>query len=567
MAFAEKKQKLYELTAAFDSLAQGALNTLKYDGIPLWWFYKIRFMRDALPSQFDNFERVLQLAEKNAVSRFVHLKKQQAAARMLARTLAMNERLKCRWAPAPQHIPGDILFLVHTIALEQKGNELVIDRMQCVYNELKKKKSVSLLVVDPLSAPAQPALGRWPHLIYAHMTREIRENAGRKAAELHAAWEKIRPNFEKAGTEKNRAYFPFFMPALDFFFSREMSAAMIVYYETFRKIIRESKKKALLIYSPAGVIDRCAIAAADRSGIPTIRLTHGMGISTTPWTYPKSFYLLANNEIEKQRYAELGAPPENITITGPVFLEKIEPYLAKRKKQNITKGQDKRTKQKNKTRQKQNKKPVILFCTAPIVQENIVKKDRYFAAMKKYLADLAGANGGNARVILKLHPIEKYHDAYAAAVNAVGGQNRTNIEIVKGTLGKKGKKNLYDLISECDVFVSFFSTTLFEANLLGKPTILITLYDWSVVDNADIFQKNSDAVVKIEPDYADNELRAAVERVLHDAALQKKLAGAQKTFVEKFFYKVDGKAPLRAVRAIEKIVRRHQTYALRHSRR
>ncbi len=527
---------MYDVTKRLDILADGALTTIKYDGRPLWWFYHLRFLRDALPAQFDNFQQMVAYAQKGAGAQRIHLQKQYVIASVLARLLGISERIKRalekgnkkKQTSAPKKQRKPILFLVHTNALEVHKESIQIDRMQQVYEELQKRVlPVKLVVMDPLSERPRKKNAHLPGRIYAAMTPKMVAAAQQEADQLHTEWKTLFPLLKKEGRAQS-PFFCYFEAPLSFFFSRPMITTTILYYEAFKKVIEESNACAVLVYSPAGVIDRCAIAAADQKSIPTIRLSHGMGISTAPWTYPDHFYVLANSEIEKKRYTNLGAPEKNIIVTGPVFLDKIQHYRSLA------------------TRKKRGGIPVILFCTAPIVQENIVKKDDYFARMKKYLADLSEVHGGKSRIIVKLHPIEKYYDEY---VRAAGG--RKNITIVKGTLGKKV---LYELIVDCDVFVSFFSTTLFEANLLGRPTILITLYDWSVIDNENIFQENSDAVLKIEPDYTGQKLSALVEQVLTDADLQNKQRALQKNFVEAFFYAVDGKGPQRAVDAIQRII-------------
>ncbi|MDO8643196.1 MAG: polysialyltransferase family glycosyltransferase [Candidatus Woesearchaeota archaeon] len=546
MSIADKKEGLYQCTEKLNDI--DALTSITYDGVPLWWFYQIRFMRDALPEQFDNFEQIVKMQGKSALTRKLHHLRQTAGALMLARFLKINERMKQRMTKGQPTAPFTeqnteqknkkrALFLVHTIALDLAQKPFAIDRMQTVYEQLRKDRALAtdILVVDPLSARFRPGLRRFPNLIYPWITKSMQAKTETAARQLHATWKKRKQDVLNA-----TAHATDFEPALDFFFSKEMIYATILYYETFKRVLQETNTRALLIYSPAGVIDRCAIQAAHQCGIPTIRLTHGMGISTTLWTYPETFHVLANSDIEKERYIQLGAPPENVRVIGPVFLEGIQEYIARSKQQ-------KYNKKKNK-----NKKPTILFCTAPIVQENIVKKERYFDVIRKMLDDLSSVNNNVCEVQVKLHPIEKYYDEYEKIIAEMPNKN---ITVIRGTLGKK---QLYDLIERCDVFVSFFSTTLFEANLLNKPTILVELYDRNVVDNEGIFYGSSDAVLKIEPDYHNHELRTTLERVLTDTKLQKTLSYKRKEFIQKFFYKVDGKAPQRAAQEIRAIVQSYQ---------
>ena len=63
MSIADKKEAWYQCTEKLNELH--ALTSITYDGISLWWFYQIRFMRDALPQQFDNFEQIVRMQGKN----------------------------------------------------------------------------------------------------------------------------------------------------------------------------------------------------------------------------------------------------------------------------------------------------------------------------------------------------------------------------------------------------------------------------------------------------------------------------------------------------------------------
>jgi hypothetical protein len=535
----DKKQPLYQLTEKLETLAIGGkldgrideknITHIQYNNIPLWWFYQIRFMRDALPKQFDNFEKILSMENANKLRLVLHIEQKKAQAKILAKGLAINEALKRRAAKDPETRTADVVFLAHSTALEIQDNTPVIDRINRVYELAQKDKdcTTELLVIDPISKRASQQSRELPNFFHSYIDKKTVEDAEAHAKKLNKQWKDFKKKLFKKLQGKEKHFLAFFEPALDFFFSKEMIQVTITYYETFKKILKQKKAKALIIYSPAGVLDRCAIKAADDYGIPTIRLTHGLGISATPWTYPKTFHVLANNAIEKTRYEKLGAPKNNIHITGPVFIDGVHKSKKKKRKSN---------------------KKTILFCTAPIVRENIVKKDAYLNHIKKVLEELHNTDDGNTHIIIKLHPIEDDEGSYQKIVNELGAEN---MEVVQGTLGKK---SLYDCIYECDVFISFFSTTLFEANLLDKPTILIELYDRIVVDPENTFHDNSKAVLKLPATFEKGVLKDLTEKVLHDPELQTQLTRDRAQFIEDFFYKNDNKAPERAVRKIKEII-------------
>ncbi len=72
------------------------------------------------------------------------------------------------------------------------------------------------------------------------------------------------------------------------------------------------------------------------------------------------------------------------------------------------------------------------------------------------------AQNREARWLIKLHPREKTEAVWRAAIQARG---LSHIQVISGTA------DFYALLAACDVHVSFASTTLIEAAILGKPNL------------------------------------------------------------------------------------------------
>jgi hypothetical protein len=82
--------------------------------------------------------------------------------------------------------------------------------------------------------------------------------------------------------------------------------------------------------------------------------------------------------------------------------------------------------------------------------------------MAEMLEGIASAPGGRVYWILKLHPRETTHEAWKAAIE----EHRLEaVRLVRGDF------DFYALLAACDLHVSFASTTLIEAAILGKPNL------------------------------------------------------------------------------------------------
>lgn len=540
------KEALYAFTRTLETYRGDGvtLNNLQYDGVPLWWLYKIRFLRDAVPAPFDNFDALLKVQQWSPLQKKAHLLKRKLQGMALAHGLLVNEKLKHLYARRSTPIPSvppsrtQILFLVHSIAMDMKNrrngtkNVFTIDRIDPVFRAAQKESALDaqVLVIDAMSQPASLTTAGYPHFFHRYVDDTIKATARTQARRLHREWLSVKKGL------CNHELFLLFEPALDFFFSELFITITIEYYETFKKIFAQCQARALVIYAPAGVLDRCAIKAADHAGIPTIALFPGMGLSSTEWTYGKNNYFLVNSPLERDQCIALGAPPEQVTAIGPITFAEIYEYQKKAEQQN---------RQFESRKMKGKQPPRILFCTAPMIQEGALSETDYFAAIQRFVRELAAVNNGACEVIIKPHPLEKqkYMKKYGEIIKQ---ENLRNVRVVCGGLGKKV---LYEEIAACDAFVCFFSTVLFEASVLNKPVILIELYDRHRIDESGQFYRNSEAVIKANPR---EPVRPIVESILFNTTLRKKLAAKRKEFNHLFCYKADAQAPARAVEYIKK---------------
>jgi CDP-glycerol glycerophosphotransferase (TagB/SpsB family) len=103
-----------------------------------------------------------------------------------------------------------------------------------------------------------------------------------------------------------------------------------------------------------------------------------------------------------------------------------------------------------------------------------------------------------------------------------------------------------DLISACDVFVTFGSTTALEAALLRKPMVIVNL---GGVDDPAPYLKEGIAIIV----YKQEDILPTIKMILEDQETQLRLKNNQSKILEHLLYKIDGKAAKRVAELMEKL--------------
>jgi CDP-glycerol glycerophosphotransferase (TagB/SpsB family) len=135
--------------------------------------------------------------------------------------------------------------------------------------------------------------------------------------------------------------------------------------------------------------------------------------------------------------------------------------------------------------------------------------------------------------IIKLHPRDKTRPKWESTIR------RRQIQRVKVF---EGEFDFYMLLAACDVHISFISTTLIEAAILGKPNLGLAIpYIPDPVGYAE-----AKAFLPVAP----NQLGSTVHTILHDPVQRNALLRDQKKFAHDWCLH-DGKAVQRIVRLVE----------------
>lgn len=481
---------------------------LSYKENSIWWFFKNRLEGDHLPNQFPKREEIERGLDKKVPENKIKILAMRKA-------LEINEKIKIKLSKKEEKelkTKNKILCLVP--AIRKKGD--YVDRIDKILKELDKKEDTDY-ILEFFEAQSKITNLRKRNLFFKYITKEITKKAKKEAEKINKNWIKIKKGIE-FDTEKEEKIFKSYLPAFNFLFSKEMISSIVSYYETLQKLMKEKEINCVLLDSSGSITERVAIKAAKKLNIPCIRFLHGgLYMPTRKWDYPKNLYICIPNEDVKERLLELGAKEENIFLTGATFLEDLP------------------EKKENKSENKQ-----ILFCTTSLVEESTMKKEKYFKIIENILS--ATKEIQKTDMIIKLHPSEIHKKEYEKIIKKL---NLKNVRIIqKGT-----KKELYDLMNSSNLIITFYSTILLEANILEKPTILITHEELSPTQKTRF--KENKAVIKLEYNKDPKEL---IKKYLFNKEEIVALKEPRKKLIRRFFYKLDDKMPQRVVTKIEELI-------------
>lgn len=509
-----------------------SMNDIQYEGWSIWWFFKKRFIGNLLLSPLSTHQQIIKSIIKGEEFDFNKKIRNKLIVFTLKKFVKYNEEIK-HWVSnfsrkthtvRTTQEKKRIMFLSHTNGIiPDKKYGFTVDRIGSVVKEVREDPHLEeyISIVDPLSSNSCLRLLKYENLVYSYMNKEINEKSKKNSSLLHKKWNEISDqiNYE---SYLERSIWEHFRPALDLFFSKEMIHLIILYYETYKKIIVHEKIKLLCFYSGSDVISKCAIAAACKLGIKSLHITHGFSIPRENPDQPTSVYYAVFGSKFKERLVQLGVNPKNIFVTGPTYMDEIVYYL------------------KNEYSHR-NKQKRILLATGNFVESGMINKKTYFEYISNFLGEVNKIE--DSGVIIKLHPLEKNLRVYKSIVESLGLSNK--IKIVEGRGENQLKSKLYGLIHESDIVFSFGSTVTREAMVMGKPSLII---DLSPTPFADDRKK----VMHID---SKEDVSKIISDIFYNPDIMKKILDNQKEFVEEYFYRVDGKAGERVIKHIKELIK------------
>lgn len=507
-----------------------SVRDIRYDKLPVWWFYRTKFLEGRLPLQSLRHRKLIDAISGNRDMSLYERVMNWLKRVLFAKYIRFNEEVKIlvsgfnRRCSSMVEGKKNILVLAHTNAVIPNNSNVgfEIDRIENAIKKIREDDELQeyISVVDPLSHNSLFNLLRYENLIYGYMDRNLRKDVSRKASKLHKQWTEVSAGF-CYDSELESKIFTYLQPTLDFVFSKEMIYLALLYYEAYKKVIREWDVKLLVVYAPSGVIARCAIAAADKENIRILHIEHGVDIYGRYPHLPDSVYHAVGSKSHRNALISSGINPDRVFATGPVFMDDIIRYMGSKTKV----GDRKR----------------ILFATWPS-SDVTSDKEWYKQYLKKYLREMNSA--GDVEIILKLHPRDKDVMFYKSIINDLG---YGNVEIMKTENETQTKDFLYSLIRDSDIVISFGSCVSTEAIVVGTPSLIIELID--IFDSEPPLM--SEGIVHIN---REGDVSGIVKKMLYDENEIRRVLEKSNRAVEKYLYKVDGKAGERVLGIIKELI-------------
>jgi len=226
------------------------------------------------------------------------------------------------------------------------------------------------------------------------------------------------------------------------FSDNEIEKKVLLFYGkffTYRFLLSLLKPERVLLIAHYG--KEAFIAACQHSDVQVIELMHGSIIPSHPqYVFPKSYSDFFHRSLFPHRLAVYGEYWKQVVVQGNMFPEDsilVIGYYLKVPDASHSSQSLKRT--------------TILITSQPTVQQELC---RYVSFLKSRL------NQTEWHIIVKPHPMES-EDAYAAL-------QTPNFVTVSHT-------NVYELLAECDIHVSVYSSVLYEALRYGVSNYVLYL--------------------------------------------------------------------------------------------
>jgi CDP-glycerol glycerophosphotransferase (TagB/SpsB family) len=248
-------------------------------------------------------------------------------------------------------------------------------------------------------------------------------------------------------------------------------------------------------------------------------MASGLPINDTAPGHRADKVLVWNKE-HRDLLLEKGANSENITVTGSPLHDMIFHKDCSRfgeSKDQILRGLA-----------IGNQDGIIMFATQPLAKYGICSVTEQRCLTEMIVETCARLS--DCHLVIKLHPRESIEDYAYLAESPLRDRFR---------LVADNDIDLYSLLEASRVVLNQDSTVGIDAVLCDKDLITISLLTRSLVDYAEF-----GASFKVSQW---NELAGALDKVLHDEAVQKELRERRRDYIARFFPHFDGKATERVV--------------------
>jgi hypothetical protein len=493
---------------------------LNIDGTPIWEFYTQMFLTNNFPNRLFNYSiKNLQKSLKNG-----EIKNKRITSYLTRKAIISNENIKRNIRKNKKRTENKepkILFFTQA----DKINNGNLKKIGNTLKEVKKQDIAKIFILSyvPIEKNSGHSLLKQDHMIYEYLTKELLEETRKQAGKLNSKWESI-PEEKKISLLEleGKSLYYCLKEELNFLFSREFLHTVLVYYNSYKKILKEENIKLVCSVGAGSIYAITLYAAAKSLNIPTMIQQHGICFGYIEKNILNNTKFAVFGENSKKELREWSIDPKNIIITGASLFDEIIPVINNKDKE----------------------ENLITILTDGFYIYGLVDKEEYFATIKKWVMEIQKVP--NLKIIIKPHPEEKEHLAeYRELI-----KNFNNIELLE----TKSKEELYRLISKSKLIVNFGSTVALESMILNKPVITITnFHNSKIVEFERVIKRimNSGASINVKKE---EDISIPISQILENKDLQNKLKEKRDKFVKDSCYIIDGKSSQRTAEVIKHIL-------------
>ncbi|MFC1589926.1 CDP-glycerol glycerophosphotransferase family protein [Candidatus Omnitrophota bacterium] len=366
------------------------------------------------------------------------------------------------------------------------------------------------------------------HLSF-RMIREIRK----VDTKCRISWKRIKDNGSVLEniTYQGISIWEFLEPVVEHLFFNAFNP--ISKYVVLAQSIVKKEKPDVFVYADEGnIFSKYLTLFARNNKIPVVRVQYAL-LDITDFAKLECDAFAVSNVISKELVLQYNpASEERVVITGQPRYDVITTRNADRSEFCKKQGLD-------------PDKKILLF--ASTYYSNISFYDnvdpwsfqRYYYKLCDIYSALDKLSG--VELIVKPHPSPKDPiEMHRAVLKEIKATSRFKFFSPSGSI--------VDLLRNCDLCVTFGSTTAIEAIALEKPMVIIdiknTLNYYS--------QLKEEIAVRV---FDGDDIYSAVKDTLDNEELQKKMKDNQMRIKERFIYKSDGKAAERIAELIDSVMR------------
>lgn len=420
--------------------------------------------------------------------------------------------------PSPGALPGR-----HDVIISSLGQTI-----RCLAQRIGGalvERGLSVLMVELPDDPLQPRLtdSGLPHLnVYA-----MRDDAllRRSLSEIDASFDRQRAFAEQLSRDRDYPLSEPLRSALTRRMHNILASEMprqIYHQALWRRVLDAARPRTLLTFNHYGTALAPGVLQANDRGVATVLCQHGMGGPHWRSTTLLPFDLVMTfGEFARDVLGSVAAPETQFAVTGHCGWDDLRAAPELRRPDG-------------------RGRPIVLATMQPVEQHLRSGEPRW------WLRELALAcHELGAELVIKPHPNETNTGDY----EALAGELPEAVRFVA-----HGARPLQELIDECTVLATRYSTTAIEAIVAGKP--VMTVFPTGAREHYPFAAEG--AAVKVN---ACDELLPTLRALLSDRALHERLASHRKAFIDRHVGPLDGGA---TDRVVEHLLRLTETAAPNH---